>query len=147
MKHIRFGMAIVGLALFGAGSVGLAAEKYDRSKQVYDLGKQEYDANCAVCHGLKGKGDGSYGELLKTRASDLTVLSKNNGGVFPVARVYDVIDGRQAVKAHGERDMPIWGRAFIAEAGDHWVLPGDSEALARARILALIEYISRIQVK
>jgi len=140
MKHNGFGWAVVGLAFFGAGAVGLAAEKFD-------LGKQEYAANCAVCHGLTGKGDGSYGELLKTRASDLTVLSKNNGGVFPVARLYDVIDGRQAVKAHGERDMPIWGRAFIAEARDQWEVPGDSEALARARILTLIEYISRLQVK
>ena len=141
MKHTRFGVAVVGLALFGAGAVALAAEKFD-------LGKQEYDANCAVCHGLKGKGDGSYGELLKKPATDLTVLSKNNGGVFPFARVYDVIDGREGIKAHGEREMPIWGDAYKRKAGNYyWEVPGDPEVYARARILALIEYMSRLQVK
>ena len=141
MKPNGFGLAVVGLALFGAGAVGLAAEKFD-------LGKQEYDASCAVCHGLKGKGDGSYGELLKTRASDLTVLSKNNGGVFPVARVYDVIDGRQPIKAHGERDMPIWGSVYKGKAAEYFLdIPYDPEYFAHTRILALVEYISRIQVK
>lgn len=113
-----------------------------------DLGKQEYETSCAACHGPQGKGDGSYGELLKARATDLTVLAKNNGGVFPVARVYDVIDGRQAVKAHGDRDMPIWGTQFSVKAAEHYVdVPYDAEAVVRGRILALIDYLYRLQAK
>src|SRR5512147_3337996 len=72
-----------------------------------DIGKKEYDASCAACHGQDGKGKGSFAELLNVSMPDLTALSKRNGGVFPAVRVYDVIDGRAAVKAHGTREMPI----------------------------------------
>lgn len=138
MKYAGFGMAVVGMALFGVGAVGLAAEKVD-------LGKQEYSAKCAVCHGLAGKGDGSYGELLKTRATDLTVLAKKNGGVFPFARVYEAIDGTLPVKAHGTADMPIWGTVYKDKATD--LALEYPEAFVRARILALVEYVYRLQVK
>lgn len=43
---------------------------------------------------------------------DLTALAKNNNGVFPFDRVYQIIDGRREVLAHGPRDMPVWGRNF-----------------------------------
>jgi hypothetical protein len=40
------------------------------------------------------------------------VLSKNNNGVFPLNAVYEVIDGRKSIKAHGTREMPIWGLRY-----------------------------------
>ena len=73
----------------------------------YDSGKREYMDRCAVCHGESGKGDGGMIDILRTAPSDLTTLSRNNGGVFPFEHVYAVIDGRQAVKGHGSRDMPV----------------------------------------
>ena len=114
----------------------------------YDPGKREYDENCASCHGPVGKGDGAFREFLKTTVPDLTVLAKNNGGVFPVGRVYEVIDGRQEVASHGPREMPIWGADYsvvAAPAFDDY--PFDTEVLVRARILALMEYIYRLQAK
>ena len=81
----------------------------------YDSGKREYMDRCAVCHGQSGKGDGGMIDILRTAPTDLTTLSRNNGGVFPFEHVYAVIDGRQAVKGHGSRDMPIWGKAYSAE--------------------------------
>ena len=30
-----------------------------------DAGKYEYDAHCAICHGLSGKGDGPFGRQVK----------------------------------------------------------------------------------
>ena len=141
MQRSRIAAALAFGVLVAAVQISSAAEKID-------LGKQEYNASCAVCHGPTGKGDGSYGELLKTRAADLTVLSRNNGGVFPVARVYDVIDGRQAVKTHGDRDMPIWGTRYSAKAAEYYVdVPYDAEGLVRARILTLIDYLYRLQAK
>ena len=141
MQRARIAAALTFGVLVAAAQTSGAAEKAD-------LGKQEYEATCAACHGPQGKGDGSYGELLKTRASDLTVLAKNNGGVFPVARVYDVIDGRQAVKAHGDRDMPIWGTQFSVKAAEHYVdVPYDAEGIVRGRILALIDYLYRLQAR
>jgi mono/diheme cytochrome c family protein len=113
-----------------------------------DVGKREYDANCAVCHGSKGKGDGPYPGMGETRPADLTTLARRNGGVFPFARVYEFIDGRQIVKAHGTRDMPIWGLDYRAEAAEYYAqTPFNAEAFVRARILALTEYIYRLQVK
>lgn len=117
----------------------------------FDLGQREYMDKCAVCHGQSGKGDGGAIDILRTPPTNLTVLSKNNGGVFPFERVYMVVDGRQVVKGHGSRDMPIWGSDYSqekAKAGEHFFdMPYDMEMYVRARILALIDYLHRLQSK
>jgi hypothetical protein len=67
---------------------------------------------------------------------------------FRFARVFNVIDGRQEVKAHGTRDMPIWGRDYQIKAAEYYVdVPYDGETYVRGRILALIEYLNRMQAK
>jgi hypothetical protein len=114
-----------------------------------DVGKGEYDSACAVCHGLDGKGDGYMATQLTVRVPDLTLLAKHNKGIFPFDRVYQVIDGRQEVKAHGTREMPIWGRAFNRQTSIYFenYPPQDTESAARSRILALTEYLYRLQGK
>jgi mono/diheme cytochrome c family protein len=111
-----------------------------------DLGKREYDNNCATCHGLDGKGNGPFVELLKRSPPDLTTLARRNGGLFPVSKAYDVIEG--AGPGHGGRDMPIWGKDYSTRAADYYIdVPYDREAFVRGRILALIEYLNRLQAK
>ena len=113
------------------------------------VGQREYESKCIMCHGVNGKGDGWFSDYLTRRPPSLTQLQKNNRGVFPFDRVYQVIDGRKEVQVHGPRDMPVWGSAYRAESGK----PYDSslgqyfadDGMIRARILALIEYISRLQ--
>jgi hypothetical protein len=79
---------------------------------------------------------------------DLTTLSKRNNGIFPFQRVYEVIDGTETIKAHGTREMPIWGTAYRAEVvKEYFDVPYGPEAYVRSHILALIEYISRLQAK
>jgi mono/diheme cytochrome c family protein len=125
--------------LGGLGSSGAA--------EGIDLGKSEYEANCILCHGKDLRG-GAYVDFLTATPLDLTQLSRKNGGVFPVARVFDVIDGRNEVKSHGTRDMPIWGRDYQIKAAECYIdLPYDGEAYVRGRILALIEYLHRMQGK
>lgn len=126
--------------LFGLnGNPSGAAERVD-------VGREEYRENCLNCHGEAGDGNGPYAHLLNKSASDLTKLTRNNKGVFPFARVYEVIDGREIVKGHGERDMPIWGNAYRIIAGERYFdVPYNPEVFVRSRILALIEYISRLQ--
>lgn len=146
MKNFAISMSVVtALAL---GSAGMANAQ---GKTKFDLGKKEYDAKCAVCHGHTGKGNGSYQDLLKYPASDLTVLKKQNGGVFPLDRVYGVIDGREAVRSHGDSEMPIWGKEYSADklrAAEYFVdVPYDMETYTRGRILALIDYLNRLQEK
>jgi mono/diheme cytochrome c family protein len=129
------------LAVATASSAVLAVDKVG-------VGKFEYQSNCAVCHGSDGKGAGAYVDFLKTTPPDLTQLSKKNGGVFPLERVYSVIDGRQEMKGHGPRDMPIWGKDYQIKAGEYYVDLGyDPEAYVRGRILALIDYLNRLQAK
>jgi mono/diheme cytochrome c family protein len=114
------------------------------------VGEAEYKENCASCHGVKGKGDGPFAEFLKGGVPSLTTLSKNNNGVFPVERVYKVIDGRADVKAHGSREMPVWGSEYMAESvKKHGPFFGDwyGEEVVNAKILALIDYINKLQEK
>jgi mono/diheme cytochrome c family protein len=131
--------AFVGFLLALVSSVALPAENVD-------MGRVEYTTNCLNCHGQAGDGNGPYASLLNKTASDLTQLAKSNKGVFPFARVYEVIDGRQAVKAHGQRDMPIWGNDYRIQSGEKmFEVNYEPEIYVRTRILALIEYLSRLQ--
>jgi hypothetical protein len=74
----------------------------------------------------------------------------------PFSAVYDAIDGRQVVAAHGTREMPIWGNRYRPDlnmaaspnAPDMFVNPlYDPERIVRLRILAVIDYLQRIQEK
>jgi mono/diheme cytochrome c family protein len=129
----------------------LAGNAVAAGKDKIDLGKREYMNKCAVCHGQSGKGDGGVADVLKVAPTDLTTLSKKNGGVFPFERVLMSIDGRQVVKGHGDRDMPIWGSDYSrekAQAGEYYFdTPYDMEMYTRARILSIIDYLHRIQAK
>lgn len=140
MKRTMIAAVLVSTAIICGPTAALAKDKID-------LGKQEYDSNCAVCHGETGKGDGPYREFI-SKIPDLTVLSKNNGGVFPITRVYEIIDGRQEIKAHGPRDMPIWGTDYSIRAAEKYMdVEYDPEAYVRTHILSLIDYLYRLQVK
>jgi mono/diheme cytochrome c family protein len=115
-----------------------------------DIGKQEYRNSCASCHGDDAKGTGPIAGFLTKRVPDLTVLARNSGGVFPFARVYDVIDGRQSVAAHGPRDMQVWGNEYVEEgekrSGGN-ALPEELNSYARGKIIALIGYLASLQEK
>ena len=114
-----------------------------------DPGKQEYDWHCATCHGVMGKGNGELTRFLVKRPSDLTTLSKRYGGAFPNQLVWEVIDGRVSTEIgpHGSREMPIWGQRFRAEAMSQAATVSEPEWYVRNRIVALLDYLSRIQEK
>jgi len=135
------------IALIGAVLVGVTGSAHAQDKK-FDFGKREYDSNCASCHGLKGKGDGPYKAFLTKSPTDLTTLSKRNAGVYPFNSVYSIIDGRQDVAAHGPRDMPVWGLDYSLKSAESYVdVPYSPEAYVRTRVLALTEYIARLQAK
>jgi mono/diheme cytochrome c family protein len=144
MKHpiTRAALATAGLTL----CLGTA---FAQAQNTTDLGKREFDTNCASCHGVDGKGNGPIGELLRRSPPDLTQLAKKNGGVFPMTRLFDVIDGGN-VPSHGTREMPVWGREFRIQDAEYYIEARgnyDSAALVRARVLTLLEYINRLQVR
>jgi mono/diheme cytochrome c family protein len=103
-----------------------------------DLGKMNYETNCAACHGQSGKGDGPVSVELRTKPTDLTSIAKRNGGVFPAEILYRIIDGRKTIRAHGTYEMPVWGLVFLRS---------DPEDVARNRILAIIAYLKSLQLE
>lgn len=140
------------VAAISVGAISMAhAQKSDLAMQNFDRGKYEYEAHCAVCHGLTGMGDGSFAQLFRagTLMPNLTELSKRNNGVFPFQRVYESIDGTRNVEAHGTQLMPIWGPQYKFEAGRRFYddFRADPEVFVHARILALTEYVYRLQAK
>ncbi|MDA8257357.1 MAG: c-type cytochrome [Betaproteobacteria bacterium] len=147
MKNSSITLLVAAALMTGVNGNAVAADK----KGTADLGKREYQNNCVLCHGDDGKGNGSLVELLKKKPADLTSLSKKNGGVFPFDRVYAMIDGREMVVGHGDREMPAWGNRYnadVTKAAEYYVdVPYDMEMYVRSRILALIDYLHRIQTK
>ncbi len=107
-------------------------------------GEKEFQQRCALCHGEDAKGDGPYSFALVFKPADLTQLLIKNDGVFPFIEIYLVIDGREIVKSHGTRLMPIWGDRYNEET---WsvVSPQYAKTLVRGRIFELLLYLYSIQ--
>ena len=150
MKRASFGhTSFVSAILLGTVAIAFAQQSpsADHPKRI-DLGKVEYESKCATCHGLTGKGDGPTAQFLTRKPKDLTTLAKNNGGIIPMARMYEVILGETEVPAHGTRDMPVWGKEYQMQASEYYRdMLYDPEVYVRAQILALIEYNNRLQAK
>jgi mono/diheme cytochrome c family protein len=149
MKFATLRIVSLAAALAGTSASAWAQDKAYPGKRE-DIGKKEFAAHCAICHGIDGKGRGAYKELLKTAPADLTMLAKKNGGVFPVDRVAKAIDGREAIATHGPREMPIWGTQLSIRApgsGTDRANSADEDAYAQSRILAIIDYIIVMQEK
>ena len=103
-------------------------------------GKEDYRTYCAACHGLDGKGNGTWSGA---KVPDLSQLSRDNGGKFPVEEIHKVIDGRSQARWHQrQREMPYWGEVFSMENE-----PAGSKAKIEARINAIVNYIQVFQEK
>ncbi|RLA49241.1 MAG: cytochrome c [Gammaproteobacteria bacterium] len=129
---MTLGVAMTAAALI-VGTPAMAGEEIEAA------GERRYMDYCATCHGADAKGAGPYATMLTKKPSDLTLLSKNNGGAFPFERVFETIDGRDMIGgAHGSEDMPVWGSA--------WKGTGvASDAGLRGRVLEMLIYLKSIQ--
>ena len=106
-----------------------------------DNGRDRFNRQCGICHGIDGSGAGAFSELLVVSPPDLTVLAKNNGGHFPFKRIHKIIDGRTLPLAHGSGTMPIWGERY-----EHSV-PNRNETIIAGRIFELMLFLDSIQKK
>ena len=107
-------------------------------------GEEMYISYCAACHGTSGKGDGPAASEFKTPPTNLTIICpQSQCGQFPNGYISQVIEtGPQNAKAHGSKDMPVWGPLFSAL---HSTSSTQSEV--KLRINNLSKYIESIQVK
>ena len=103
-------------------------------------GKEMFRSYCASCHGENGQGSGPAAPALKAAPSNLSLLSRNNGGKFPAERVMSILRGQATVTAHGNRDMPVWGPVF-------WHMSQGHEAEVQQRVVNLTEYLESLQQK
>lgn len=103
-------------------------------------GAEMYASYCASCHGPKGQGDGPVAAHLKTPVPDLTLLAKQNKGIFPKERVGQVIRGEAGVQTHGLREMPVWGPFFLT-------MNNSQEPVVRIRVANLTRHIESLQAK
>lgn len=106
-------------------------------------GKQMYLQYCGSCHGRMAIGDGPVSRDLKVKVPDLTILAKKNRGVYPLDDVIATIDGRRLVRAHGDREMPVWGERFSSELSEKKYT--ELTTLLKAKIIA--EYVGTLQKK
>jgi len=106
-------------------------------------GETLYLEYCATCHGLALDGQGPMAGAMLMKPADLTVLTAQNGGVFPLRRVVDRIDGRDPLVAQGS-PMPVYGHFF--EGRGARLKAEDGDAIVTSRNIAdLVAYVETVQ--
>jgi mono/diheme cytochrome c family protein len=123
---------VLGLVFMGQ-SITYAAD----TKQ----GKEMYVQYCSSCHGQDGRGSGAVSAFLKIKVPDLTLLKKNNKGIYPIDKVILAIDGRRKLRSHGDPKMPVWGESFSREVKD----AKSAEAATALKEKAIAEYVATLQ--
>jgi mono/diheme cytochrome c family protein len=102
-----FTLTLVGSNNFLKGQDGtwVAPESASKTENPYTgdadatkAGKKLYDANCSICHGPKGKGDGMAGMALTPRPSNFTkeiVQNQTDGEIF-----WKITEGKTPMAAY-----------------------------------------------
>ena len=138
--HSRFFMALLLVSSAGAAAQDTVVKHVAAKPTSAASGKQMYVNYCAACHGSDGKGGGPAAPALKVPPTDLTALSQNNKGKFPVYHVESVIRGESEPPSHGSQEMPVWGPVFLNMSQGH-----SSEV--QQLISNLTQYIESLQAK
>lgn len=130
------------VALVATLSFTAAASAGDKTGGKDDVreGQKYFVRYCASCHGTNGTGDGPVAKSLSKPPANLRLLSDRFGSPLPAARLADLIDGRDAVRAHGTADMPVWGeRLYSMGEGERGEL-GITEVIGK-----IVAYLDTIQ--
>ena len=153
--HHRFSRrslaSIVSCALIGGLAQSVLAQEMGPGGRII-TGSGQYRTHCSQCHGMDGKGDGPMAAVLNVKPADLTMLAKNNGGVFPEERVLQSINGTGQVAGHGTKGeagktpMPVWGLAFRASSGSGSGADFTPQEVEK-KIKLIVDYIKTLQVK
>lgn len=135
---ILMGAAFTAATLFASGSPSTVTIHPGKASPVDS--KAMYTSYCTPCHGVDGKGKGSLSSSLKTSPSDLTLLSKHNGGVFPEQHVVGVLAHGASTTGHNRSGMPDWAPTLGK-------IDQDNKLNAPLRIHNLTQYLETLQAK
>lgn len=109
------------------------------------IGAALYQKHCATCHGVEATGQGPMAGVLVIKPVDLVALTRDNGGVFPTARVVARIDGRDPLVSHGS-PMPVYGDFF--EGNDTALkTPAGQPIMTSGPIVDLIAFLQSVQME
>src|SRR5579872_997497 len=128
-----------GLLCLAANAQEKTVKKVPARATVAVDGKSLFNQYCAVCHGQDAKGGGPAAEAMKNNPTDLTQISRQNGGKFPDQKILADLKGDSPNKAHGSADMPIWGPIFSNMNA--------SLNQGQTRMYSLLSYLESIQAK
>jgi mono/diheme cytochrome c family protein len=134
------GTIVLAACLWGA----LSSRSFGQDQDV-SSGEHDFNLYCSNCHGDEGRGDGPKVFGLSRPPPDLTKLSERNGAVFPRERLQGIIDGREVLKNHGDREMPVWGMWFKMEAEEGLGGAEGDERTVQRRITNLINFLETLQ--
>jgi mono/diheme cytochrome c family protein len=140
LKRSDYGFALTVMTWL----VVVIAPAFAQQKLGAPPGRGSYVRYCGACHGDDGKGNGPKASTLNEKPADLTQLAKNNNGTFP-ARVTRILDGSDAIPAHGSPQKPVWGHVF--GAGEQAAGGNPAQTVARQRIQLILRYLETIQEK
>lgn len=139
-------LGAAGLVMFGVIALGVDSEAQRSQvspppplviKSTY--GADLYQFYCSNCHGATARGGALRGDPHQP-APDLTILARENNGVFPRDRVRATITfGADAPGggAHGTANMPVWGAVFSGLDSD--------KRMTEVRIENLVQYLATLQ--
>lgn len=144
------GVWLIALCLAVAALVVLADTPSQAQEQgagfMAGNGRTSFRLYCQNCHGKGGEGDGNVAKFLTVPPADLTRIEERHGE-WPEEKLYAIIDGREEVKGHGRREMPIWGDVFQSPWADDLPVEEQGEERADRKIEELILFLETIQVE
>ena len=143
-RSMKANFVVKGLLILSAvvacfGQAQQNVKKVAAKPTVSVAGKDLFHQYCAVCHGTDGRGAGPAAAAMKTSPTDLTQISRKNGGSFPEERMMRLLRGEQTVTAHGSQDMPVWGAVFNNMS--------PNLEMSQARMHGLLQYLEDMQAK
>jgi hypothetical protein len=142
---LLIGTTTLAVFLFIALSSQSVGQDQEEGSGKSGTAEHDFRLYCSNCHGEGGRGDGPKVFGLSTPPPDLTTLSKRSGGVFPRERLQGIIDGREILKNHGDREMPVWGVWFKMEAEEDLGGAEGDEGTVQRRISNLIDFLESLQ--
>jgi mono/diheme cytochrome c family protein len=102
-------------------------------------GPEMYAAYCASCHGKDGRAKTPAARLCTVPPADLSTLALKNHGIYPAARVSEVLHNGTGKPATGQGYMPVWQPLLQS-------MNSETLEVTELRIRNLTDYVKTLQV-